>query len=159
MAPGRRGIFRASSASRKELLLQTVSTLLWVAQAQGENGGGLGGNFFLFLAIVIFAFYFLIIRPQRKEAREREVALNQVKKGSKVITAGGIHGRVTNASAKDTVELEIAKNTRITINRSSISVMDADEKDKKEKEDKDGGATKDAAEEKKDEKKDQMKKK
>jgi preprotein translocase subunit YajC len=89
------------------------------------SGGGLfGPQTMIFIGLVFFAFYFLILRPQRAEQRKREDTLNQLGRGDKVVTAGGIHGVITNTSSKDTVEVEVAKNVRLTLNRSSISVLD-----------------------------------
>lgn len=115
------------------------SALFTLAQAGGNDGGG-SMNFLLFIVIIFLAFYFIILRPQKREQQQREKAISQISKGTKVITAGGIHGTVWNSNAKETLELEIAKGVRITINRSSVAVVDPD-KPKEEKKDQ-GGAVK-----------------
>lgn len=102
-------------------------TTWWIVLAQaggGDGGSGLMSNFLLFVAIIVFAFYFIIIRPQRREQVTRERVLASLAKGTKVITAGGIHGTVATASkGSETVEVEVAKGVRMTFNRSSISVI------------------------------------
>lgn len=114
--------------------------MVFLAQADGAtpSGGGMrGGDLIFMFAIIAVAFYLLILRPQKKQAAQREQLLNTVGKGTKVISAGGIHGTVVDPSpSKDTVLLEIAKGTRITINRSAISVVNPEEKKKEEKEEK-----------------------
>ena len=73
--------------------------------------------------IVLFAlFYFLIIRPQQKRQKEREALLGQIKKGDKIITAGGIHGEVIAVEEK-TMLIEIADKVKVKIERNSISVV------------------------------------
>lgn len=72
------------------------------------------------LILIFFVFYFLLIRPQKKQMQKHQDMLNSLTKGAQVITSGGIHGRITNLKGKQ-LEVEIAPNTRITINRSAIS--------------------------------------
>jgi preprotein translocase subunit YajC len=101
--------------------------VLTILGAAGDAGSGsfFGPETLAFIGIVFFAFYFLILRPQRQEQRKREEAINQLAKGDKVVTAGGIHGVLANVSGKDTVEVEVAKNVRLTFNRTSISVVES----------------------------------
>jgi len=85
-------------------------------------GGGVGGGMasFLPLILIFVVFYFLLIRPQQKQAKAHQVFLTELKKGNKVITKGGVHGEITGLT--DTVvTLEIAKDTRIKVSRDSIS--------------------------------------
>jgi len=72
----------------------------------------------LFLIVVVF--YFLIIRPQQKKAREHKEMLNQVKKGHKVVTASGIFGNVSNI-LEDKVVIEVASGINITVKKESIA--------------------------------------
>ena len=70
--------------------------------------------------VAMFAiFYFLLIRPQQKRAKEHKQLIDMLKVGDQVVTAGGIHGKV--AAVQDTVlTLEIATGVKIKVNRSSI---------------------------------------
>lgn len=92
---------------------------------------GPGGQFdslSLWMIVAIFAvFYFIVIRPQRREQKDHEQRLQRLKKGDKVITAGGIHGTVTGTNDK-IISLRIAKNTEIDVNRASISTVVSPEK-------------------------------
>ena len=98
------------------------------AQAAGGAAQQSGIAGFLGLAplfLVFIVFYFLMIRPQQKKAKEHKNYLANLKKGDKVITGGGIHGQI--AGLTDTVvTLEIAENVRIKVNRSAIAGSAAD---------------------------------
>jgi preprotein translocase subunit YajC len=65
-------------------------------------------------------FYFLLIRPQQKRAKQHRELVNNLKSGEAVVTAGGIHGKIT--AVEDTVvTLEIANGVKIKLNRGSIT--------------------------------------
>ena len=91
------------------------------AAAPAAGAGGAGGFASFIPLILIFAvFYFMLIRPQQKQAKELQQFLNDLKTGKKVITKGGIHGTITRLT--DTiVTLEVADNVRIKVSRSSIA--------------------------------------
>jgi len=98
-----------------------------IAYAQGATGaaGGAAGAAggiasFVPLILIFIVFYFLLIRPQQKKAKEHQAYLNDLKKGERVITGGGIHGRITGLT-DSTVTLEIADNVRIKVTRNSIA--------------------------------------
>ena len=80
---------------------------------------------FLPLILIFAVFYFLLIRPQQRKAKEHQAFLNNLKKGEDVVTSGGIHGRITGIT--DTiVTLEIADGVRIKVNRPSVLASAAD---------------------------------
>ena len=98
-----------------------------MAGAPGGAAGGAGGGMAAFQQIIplvfMFAiFYFLLIRPQQKKAKEHKALLESMKKGDNVITAGGVHGKVT-AVENDLVTLEIANNVNIKITKSYIAAI------------------------------------
>ena len=84
---------------------------------------GAGGNAVLtqlvFFAAIFAIFYFLLIRPQQKQKREREALLAAVKRGDKVVTSSGMHGTVTQLD-ENTVTLRVADQVRITFDRGAI---------------------------------------
>lgn len=86
------------------------------------NGGGVDFSFFLMMGAIFAIFYFLVIRPQQKQQREREAFLRTAAKGDDVVTQGGIHGKVT-AVDDDVLEVEVARvrgekvKLRISLNR------------------------------------------
>ena len=84
-----------------------------------QQAGGSGMEGIVMLVIIFAIFYFLLIRPQQKRAKQHKELVQSLKAGDEVVTAGGIHGKVT--AVQDTlVTMEIASNVRVKVNRSSI---------------------------------------
>ena len=101
-----------------------------MGSAPGGAAGGAGGGMAAFQQIIplvfMFAiFYFLLIRPQQKKAKEHKALLEAMKKGDNVITAGGVHGKVT-AVENELVTLEVANNVNIKITKSYIATIKKD---------------------------------
>jgi preprotein translocase subunit YajC len=94
----------------------------------GGGGGGAPSGFVQFLPLVaMFAiFYFLLIRPQQKKAKEHKSLLDALKKGDLVVTAGGLHGKVTSVDEK-TVTLEIAPGVNVKFSKGYIANIDKKE--------------------------------
>lgn len=76
-------------------------------QAEGAPAGP-DMSFFLMMGAIFAIFYFLVMRPQQRQQREREEAVKAATKGDRVVTNGGIHGVIT-AVSDDSVTLEIAR--------------------------------------------------
>lgn len=74
----------------------------------------------IMLAPMIILFYFLIIRPQQKHAKELENFRSSLKVGDAVVTIGGVHGTVTEVAA-EAVTLEVAKGVRLKFERAAIA--------------------------------------
>jgi preprotein translocase subunit YajC len=92
-------------------------------QAAGAAGaGGLGQlTSFAPLILIFIVFYFLLIRPQQKQAKKHQEYLNNLKVGNRVVTKGGIHGQITGLT--DTIiTVEIDKDIRIKVSRDAISM-------------------------------------
>jgi preprotein translocase subunit YajC len=85
-------------------------------QAQGSNIG----SFILFGAIFV-VFYFFMIRPQQKKAKDAKKFTEEVKKGDYVVTIGGAHGYIAELEG-ETFILEVEKGGRIRFNKSAISM-------------------------------------
>jgi preprotein translocase subunit YajC len=91
------------------------------AQASGASPGGDIMTYLPMIAIVV-VFYFLLIRPQQKRAKETKAMLQALQKGDEVVTAGGIVGKISKLS--DTyANVEIAPGVEITLQRSAISLL------------------------------------
>ncbi len=90
------------------------------AAAQAPSGGaGSVLTQLVFFAAIFAIFYFLLIRPQQKQKREREDMLRTVKRGDRVVTASGLHGTV--ASLDDqTVTVRVTEQVRLVFDRSAI---------------------------------------
>jgi preprotein translocase subunit YajC len=95
--------------------------MLLMASPGQEGGAGVIGNVVLFGSIILI-FYFMIIRPQQKRQKERQAMIEAMKKGDKIITAGGIHGTIVGIEDK-VVLVQIADNVKVKIERSSIGNM------------------------------------
>lgn len=90
------------------------------------TGGGGGGLLTMLLPFVLMfvVFYFLLIRPQQKKQKVRNQMLNQLKRGDKVTTIGGLHGTIMEIT-DDTVVLRVNDATKMTFDRSAISNVTA----------------------------------
>jgi preprotein translocase subunit YajC len=77
----------------------------------------------LFPFVLIFViFYFLVIAPQRKQAKETANMIAALKRGDRVVTSGGMHGTITDLRDVDkTVVVEVAPGVRITVSRSAVA--------------------------------------
>ncbi len=85
--------------------------------AQGQGGGYQG----IIMLVAMFAiFYFLLIRPQQKRAKQHRELVSNLKTGDLVVSAGGLHGKIT--SVEDSVvTMEIANGVKIKMNRASVT--------------------------------------
>ena len=96
---------------------------LFETTAYAAPAGGAGGDAglinLLFLGGFVLIFYFLLIRPQQKEAREHQELLAGLQKGDRVVTASGLHGRVFGVEDTEVV-VEIADKVRVTIDKTSV---------------------------------------
>ncbi len=84
---------------------------------------GQGGNFlvsFMPLIFIFAIFYFLLIRPQSKKAKEHRSMLEDLKKGDKIITSGGIYGLIEGIEG-NTLTIKIAENVRIKAGRNAVA--------------------------------------
>ncbi|MDP3298309.1 MAG: preprotein translocase subunit YajC [Thermodesulfovibrionia bacterium] len=88
----------------------------------GSEPGGTGAIFssFLPLILIFVVFYFLLIRPQSKKAKEHKNTLGNLKNGDKIITTGGIYG-VIEGIEDDTITLKIAENVKVKMSRSAVA--------------------------------------
>ncbi|MCB1065036.1 MAG: preprotein translocase subunit YajC [Verrucomicrobiae bacterium] len=90
--------------------------------------GGLGQMMPMMILMMVI-FYFVLIRPQRKQAKELEQKREGIQIGDDVVTIGGIHGRVTN-KADRTVTVKVADNTKIKFEKTAINQVFPNNKEK-----------------------------
>src|SRR3989304_10328174 len=74
------------------------------------------------IGVFLFIFYFIVMRPQQKETRRHQDRVAALKKGDRVVTAGGIHGTVRTPKEK-TVIIEIAEGVKVIVNKTAISTV------------------------------------
>ena len=92
--------------------------MLQIILQAGAQGSGTS-TFIMLLALMILM-YFFMIRPQMKKAKEEKKFVESIEKGDKVVTLGGIHGKITEVS-DTTFLLEVDKNVHIRIERKAVS--------------------------------------
>jgi preprotein translocase subunit YajC len=93
------------------------------AAPAGAPAGG-GSSMLIFILLMIVIFYFFMIRPQQKKQKKLEEARNSLQKGDKVVTIGGIHGKITDIK-DNTFTIEIAHDVRIEVDKAAISFNEA----------------------------------
>ncbi|MBL7872839.1 MAG: preprotein translocase subunit YajC [Cyclobacteriaceae bacterium] len=75
----------------------------------------------LFMGAIIAVFYFFMIRPQQKKAKDQKKFVEEIKKGDYIVTIGGMHGRIAEIE-EDTFIIEVERGGRIKFSKSSISL-------------------------------------
>ena len=96
---------------------------MFISQAWAQGAGGGGGDFLvqLFPLILIFVvFYFLLIRPQQKRAKEHAAAISAVKRGDTVVLGSGMIGKVTRVEEAE-VNVEIAPSVNVRVVKAMIA--------------------------------------
>lgn len=88
--------------------------------------GGANYTQFVMLAGMVAIFYFFFIRPQQKKQKDQKKFVEAIRKGDKVVTMGGIHGKISGIDG-DLVILDVDKGNKLTVDKSSIS-MEASKK-------------------------------
>jgi preprotein translocase subunit YajC len=88
----------------------------------GGTEGAAGFSGFIPIILMFVIFYFLLIRPQQKRQKEQRNMISNLKKGDRIITSGGLHGRITGID-DTTLTLEIADKVRVKVGRNSVAGM------------------------------------
>lgn len=97
-----------------------------ISPAYAQDAAGLLGGVTQFLPLVLIfgVFYFLLIRPQQTRAKQMKAMLAALRRGDRVVTAGGILGTVQRVKeGSDEVEVDIAPNVRVTVLRDTITTV------------------------------------
>ncbi len=101
-----------------------ISTAFAMGAAEGgQAAGGLAG--FLPIIILFAIFYFLLIRPQQKKAKEHREMISNLKKGNRIVTSGGIYGTITSID-DTTIGVEIAEKVKIKLSRGNVAALVSD---------------------------------
>jgi len=90
------------------------------ANTDGE-GGSSGMPMLLMLGAIILVFYFFMIRPQQKKQKQMQNYRNELKRGDKIITIGGIHGKITDVQ-ETTFMIEVEDGTKLKIEKAAVAV-------------------------------------
>ena len=99
------------------------------AQSAAGGAGGFSIQSLLPFVLIFIIFYFLLIRPQQKRVKQHKLLVENLKRGNKVLTAGGIFGVISKAiEGSETVSVEISSGVIVDIARQMISEVRGDEK-------------------------------
>ena len=100
-----------------------MNNLLFLLMAPADNGQGAGGGSMtlIFILLLLLIFYFFMIRPQQKKQKQIEEYRSKLSKGDKIITIGGLHGKITDVQEKVFV-IEIADGVKITIEKAAVAI-------------------------------------
>jgi preprotein translocase subunit YajC len=88
---------------------------------EGEESGGFDWTIIIFLVLIFAVFYFLMIRPQRKRQKQQQQLMEGLKRGDKVITAGGIYG-VLESVSEDSVTIKVESGATMKVAKSSVAI-------------------------------------
>jgi preprotein translocase subunit YajC len=88
----------------------------------GGGGGGQAGSLYTFAPLILLfaVFYFLLIRPQQKRAKQHKSFMENLKKGDTVITSGGLYGKITGIT-DEAITMEIAEKVRVKVLKSAVA--------------------------------------
>ena len=92
------------------------------AWAQSTPSQGGGTSFIIMMVVFIAIFYFIIIRPQAKQAKEHKAMIESLSKGDEIVTNGGIVGRI-NKIGDNFIAVEIAKDLEIKVQRHAVTTV------------------------------------
>lgn len=96
-----------------------MNTLLLI-MLQAEAGQQSQMGFWIMMILIFVVMWLFMIRPQQKKQKELEKQRNQMKAGDKVVTAGGIHGKIEKISEDGTMLIEVSKGVSIRIDKTSV---------------------------------------
>ncbi len=92
------------------------------AYAQAAGGDPMGGfGSFIPLILIFVIFYFFLIRPQQKRAKEHREMLGNLRRGDQVVTQGGVIGKIVKVKDDDEVEVEVAEGVKVRVVKTTIA--------------------------------------
>ncbi|MEC9344447.1 MAG: preprotein translocase subunit YajC [Pseudomonadota bacterium] len=97
---------------------------MFVSPAYAQTAVGGSGDILMSVlpfVLIFVVMYFLIIRPQRQQAKSREAMLKAIRRSDTIVTGGGVVGKVTKVIDDNELEVEIAANTRVRVMRSMVA--------------------------------------
>jgi preprotein translocase subunit YajC len=91
--------------------------ILMAPQQQGQNSL----MSFLPLVLIVVVFYFFMIRPQMKKAKEQKKYIEALKKGDKILTIGGIYGKIVDVREDGSILMEVEDGSKMRISKNAVS--------------------------------------
>jgi len=102
--------------------MNLLNILLFMPQGEGAEDGGLMS--FLPLVLIVLVFYLFFIRPQMKKSKDQKKYRAAIKKGDKIVTIGGIHGKIIEVQ-DTTFTIEVEGQNRLKIEQSAVAMDSA----------------------------------
>jgi preprotein translocase subunit YajC len=99
-------------------VLSLIQFILLQPAATPKKGSGMSS--LIFILVLVLIFYLFMIRPQAKQNKEQQKFRESLKKGDKIVTIGGIHGKISEVH-ETTVDVEVENGVKITFEKSAIS--------------------------------------
>ncbi len=96
--------------------------LLSIFLMTDPQGKGSSTSTFILMGMMIVVFYFFMIRPQAKKAKQQKQYITDLQKGDKIVTIAGIHGTINKVNDDNTIMLETSPGSYIKIEKSAISM-------------------------------------
>jgi preprotein translocase subunit YajC len=96
--------------------------MFFILQAQPAQGPFGGMSSLIFMGLIMLVFWLFFIRPQAKKQKQQKLFIEDLKKGDKVVTIAGIHGRINRVNDDGTIDLEINPGSYIKMEKSAISL-------------------------------------
>lgn len=95
---------------------------MFVTPAFAQEAGGFGAlGSFVPLILIFVIMYFLLIRPQQKKVKDHRKMVEALRRGDRVVTQGGLIGKVTKVKEENEVEVEVAQGVTVRVVRSTIA--------------------------------------
>jgi preprotein translocase subunit YajC len=99
--------------------MNVLNMLLFMPPAEGQEGGGFMS--FLPLILIVLVFYLFFIRPQMKKSKDQKKFREALKKGDKIVTIGGIHGKIVEVQ-ETTFTIEVEGQNRLRVEKSAVAM-------------------------------------
>ena len=103
------------------ILLITLAFVGGCIPAEADGGGGDTWIFLLFMVGIFALMYFVLIRPQRKRQKEHQQLIEELQKGDRVVTAGGIYGQIESVS-EDSVVIKVESGATMRVAKGSVAL-------------------------------------
>ncbi len=98
-----------------------------ISPAYAQAAGGAGGGDMLVtlmpLVLIFVVFYFLLIRPQQKKAKQHKEMLGSLKRGDRIVTGGGIVGKIVRIEGDNELMVEIAPDVRVRVRQGTVAEL------------------------------------
>ncbi len=118
-------------------LLMSFVFSVYAQGGKSPGSGGMAGSFIPMMVVMFIVIYFFMIRPEQRKQKDKKNMMENLKKGDKILTIGGIYGTVGNIK-DDTVMVRIGDNTTVKFAKSAISSVITNKEESRENKNNEG---------------------